>query len=150
MTIPLCRVIDRGPNKTCAACCPINGDRTLLVPCSRSAGSPVDAGTDHGEWAARIDVRGAQLSVQALAARGESLAAFDGRGIPKPPQRGCRVGDPEAPRPSRCDARLSPRAVSFRPILPARPGTKIFKRQQSKPVAPLAGRADQRAGLSGA
>src|SRR5436190_4700762 len=92
MTIPLCRVIDRGPNKTCAACCPINGHRTLLVPCSRSAGSPVDAGTDHGEWAARIDVRGAQLSVQALAA-GESLAAFDGRCIPKPPQRGCRVGD---------------------------------------------------------
>src|SRR5438093_4878392 len=46
-----------------------------------------------------------------LAARGESLAAFDGRCIPKPPQRGCRVGDPGAPRPSRCDARLSPRAA---------------------------------------
>ena len=29
-----------------------------------------------------------------LAARGESLAAFDGRCIPAPPQRGCRVGDP--------------------------------------------------------
>src|SRR6266849_9992553 len=29
-----------------------------------------------------------------LTARGESLAAFDGRCIPKPPQRGCRVGDP--------------------------------------------------------
>src|SRR5213083_2450436 len=114
MTIPLCRVIDREPNKTCAACCPINGHRTLLVPCSRSAGSPVDAGTDHGEWAARIDVRGAQLSVQALAARGESLAAFDGRCIPKPPQRGCRVWDPGAPRPSRCDARLSPRAARRR------------------------------------
>src|SRR5712691_10457678 len=27
-------------------------------------------------------------------ARGESLAAFDGRCIPAPPQRGCRVGDP--------------------------------------------------------
>ena len=31
-----------------------------------------------------------------LAARGESLAAFDGRCIPKPPQRGCRVGVPGA------------------------------------------------------
>src|SRR5947208_5052484 len=35
-----------------------------------------------------------------LAARGESLAAlgtpFDGRCIPAPPQRGCRVGDPGA------------------------------------------------------
>ncbi len=31
-----------------------------------------------------------------LAARGESLAAFDGRCIPKPPQRGCRVGGPGA------------------------------------------------------
>src|SRR4029077_17975283 len=31
-----------------------------------------------------------------LAARGESLAAFDGRCIPSPPQRGCRVGDPGA------------------------------------------------------
>ena len=29
-----------------------------------------------------------------LAARGEGLAAFDGRCIPAPPQRGCRVGDP--------------------------------------------------------
>src|SRR6267142_1565684 len=29
-----------------------------------------------------------------LTARGESLAAFDGRCIPAPPQRGCRVGDP--------------------------------------------------------
>src|SRR5439155_393605 len=114
MTIPLCRVIDRGPNKTCAACCPINGHRTLLVPCSRSAGSPVDAGTDHGEWAARIDVRGAQLSVQALAARGESLAAFDGRCIPKPPQRGCRVGDPGAPRPSRSDAKSVAESVTER------------------------------------
>src|SRR5438046_4053993 len=28
------------------------------------------------------------------------------------PQRGCRVGDPGAPRPSRCDARLSPRAAT--------------------------------------
>src|SRR5439155_26400354 len=46
-----------------------------------------------------------------LAARGESLAAFDGRCIPAPPQRGCRVGDPGAPRPSRCDARLSPWAA---------------------------------------
>src|SRR5438128_10055588 len=31
-----------------------------------------------------------------LAARGESLAAFDERCIPKPPQRGCRVGGPGA------------------------------------------------------
>ena len=31
-----------------------------------------------------------------LAARGESLAAFDGRCILDPPQRGCRVGDPGA------------------------------------------------------
>jgi len=30
------------------------------------------------------------------AARGERLAAFDGRCIPAPPQRGCRVGDPGA------------------------------------------------------
>src|SRR5947209_9085883 len=30
------------------------------------------------------------------AARGESLAAFDERCIPKPPQRGCRVGGPGA------------------------------------------------------
>src|SRR5436190_24035385 len=30
------------------------------------------------------------------AARGESLAAFDERCIPAPPQRGCRVGDPGA------------------------------------------------------
>ena len=29
-----------------------------------------------------------------LTARGESLAAFDGRCIPAPPQRGCRVGAP--------------------------------------------------------
>src|SRR5712692_1478002 len=31
-----------------------------------------------------------------IAARGESLAAFDRRCIPAPPQRGCRVGDPGA------------------------------------------------------
>ena len=31
---------------------------------------------------------------QSPAARGKSLAAFDGRCIPAPPQRGCRVGDP--------------------------------------------------------
>src|SRR5438874_7437060 len=31
-----------------------------------------------------------------LAARGESLAAFDERCIPTPPQRGCRVGGPGA------------------------------------------------------
>src|SRR5437867_4470297 len=31
-----------------------------------------------------------------LAARGKSLAAFDGRCILDPPQRGCRVGDPGA------------------------------------------------------
>src|SRR5437899_7851570 len=34
--------------------------------------------------------------VKSLTARGESLAAFDGRCIPKPPQRGCRVGGPGA------------------------------------------------------
>src|SRR5712691_13557358 len=33
-----------------------------------------------------------------LTARGESLAAFDGRCIPAPPQRGCRVGDPAPPQ----------------------------------------------------
>src|SRR6059036_3937793 len=33
---------------------------------------------------------------RAPAARGESLAAFDERCIPKPPQRGCRVGGPGA------------------------------------------------------
>src|SRR5437762_439630 len=35
-------------------------------------------------------------ATQNLAARGESLAAFDERCIPKPPQRGCRVGGPGA------------------------------------------------------
>ena len=38
--------------------------------------------------------------------RDESLAAFDGRCIPAPPQRGCRVGDPAggvAPRSSTPD-----------------------------------------------
>src|SRR5436309_4840472 len=35
--------------------------------------------------------------------------ADPGRG----PQRGCRVGDPGAPRSSWCDARLSPRAVKI-------------------------------------
>src|SRR6266705_7152379 len=33
---------------------------------------------------------------RALAARGESLAAFDERCIPTPPQRGCHVGGPGA------------------------------------------------------
>src|SRR5438093_7681832 len=55
-----------------------------------------------------------------LAVRGESLAAFDGRGIlagrVAPPSntgrysRSSRLAR-EAPRPSRCDARLSPRAA---------------------------------------
>src|SRR5712691_11195482 len=36
------------------------------------------------------------IAGSALAARGESLAASDGRCIPAPPQRGCRVGDPGA------------------------------------------------------
>src|SRR5216117_1575513 len=40
----------------------------------------------------------------------------EGRG----PQRGCRVGDPGAPRPSRCDARLSPRAAGRRTGRPDR------------------------------
>src|SRR5712691_12997364 len=34
------------------------------------------------------------LPAQRLAARGESLAAFDERCIPAPPQRGCRIGTP--------------------------------------------------------
>src|SRR5437867_3808748 len=34
--------------------------------------------------------------IRLLAARGESLAAFDERCIPKPPQRGCRAGGPGA------------------------------------------------------
>ena len=38
----------------------------------------------------------AALVLLALAARGERLAAFDGRGIPSPPQRGCRIGGPGA------------------------------------------------------
>ena len=33
-------------------------------------------------------------SARGLAARGESLAAFDERCIPAPPQRGCRIGTP--------------------------------------------------------
>src|SRR5207247_584461 len=62
-----------------------------------------------------------QLAWRALsAARGESLAAFDERCIPTPPQRGCRVGDPGAPRSSRCDARFSPRAAG--PPLSSRAG----------------------------
>src|SRR5439155_17230757 len=36
------------------------------------------------------------MSVLTLTARGESLAAFDERCIPTPPQRGCRVGGPGA------------------------------------------------------
>src|SRR6266850_1054201 len=70
-----------------------------------------------------------------LTARGESLAAFDGRCIPLHPNAAAALGTPAwlrcsslkysrysrssrlaigAPRPSRCDARLSPRAVSRR------------------------------------
>src|SRR5205809_2623520 len=36
------------------------------------------------------------LAAGRAAARGESLAAFDERCIPTPPQRGCRVGGPGA------------------------------------------------------
>src|SRR5439155_5726099 len=43
-------------------------------------------------------------STACLTARSESPAAFGRRCIPAPPQRGCRVGDPEAPRQPRCDA----------------------------------------------
>src|SRR5204862_3589911 len=40
--------------------------------------------------------RGGEDVTHGQAARGESLAAFDRRCIPKPPQRGCRVGGPGA------------------------------------------------------
>src|SRR6266850_7955325 len=93
----------------------------------------------HGEWVApvvRPDAerprgspaaprgRGCQarrLRVSALAVRGESLAAFDGRcilaGRVAPPSNTGRYSRlsrlaREAPRPSRCDARLSPRAAT--------------------------------------
>jgi hypothetical protein len=62
-----------------------------------------------------------------LAARGETPAAFDGRSIPAgcvaPPSnipeysQSSRLAS-RAPRPSRCDAGLSPRAAS-KPLLPA-------------------------------
>src|SRR5881628_1324134 len=60
-----------------------------------------------------------------LAARGESLAAVDGRCIPAPPQRGCRVGGPGA-------ACVAPRSNT--------PGIATPPRKRRAAGAPVLGR----------
>src|SRR5438128_1276983 len=76
---------------------------TAVVGVACSFWSPTDRRSD--VHAANLDVESGVAARMAaavttharqLAARGESLAAFDERCIPTPPQRGCRVGGPGA------------------------------------------------------
>src|SRR5438094_4542875 len=63
-----------------------------------------------------------------LAARGESLAAFDGRCIPAPPQRGCRVGDPGA---SCVAPRSNTPGIATPPRKPRAAGARVLGRPPS-------------------